>query len=540
MRDRNKRKVFLRRRSRFNAPLVSLFLICAGPALAENDFGKNVLQEKCAGCHVSGEEGVLNRIDQSRRTPEGWDMTIGRMVAAHGMRISPEERQAIVKYLSDTRGLAPSETEGWRYVLERDFAVVEEAENELVGDTCARCHSYARIALQRRSEGDWEKLSHFHVGQFSTIEIQASGRDRNWFEIASEQVPSVLGTLYPVDSSEWREWKGKSAGDLSGTWLITGHSPAHGFYSGKAKIAREKEDHYDVSLTFKYADGTEQQASGRSILYTGYEWRGTVDQGGRKVAQVFTVSEDGQQLEGRWHIAGVDSIGGSLRGLKLDDGKPRILDVYPASVQAGSEETVTIYGANLKGDISLGDGIEAVDVVSRSNEKIVLKIKASPNAELGMNDLRVGKTSLTGAIGIHNGIDYLEVLPEHALARIGGNGGARPKIPVQFEAVAFSAGQDGEPKTEDDIRIGTVEPTWKVGPGSKDAIAMDDVKYTGKLTDTGLFIPAPAGPNPERKYGTNNIGELEIIAEYQEEGENYIAKRPFIVTVQRWNDPPIR
>ena len=43
---------------------------------------------------------------------------------------------------------------------------------------CARCHSYARVALQRRDAAEWLKLVHFHLGQYPTTEYQAGGRDR--------------------------------------------------------------------------------------------------------------------------------------------------------------------------------------------------------------------------------------------------------------------------------------------------------------------------------------------------------------------------
>ena len=50
---------------------------------------------------------------------------------------------------------------------------------------CGRCHSLARVSLQRRDEQEWRKLAHLHVGQWPSIEYQASARDRQWFKIAT-------------------------------------------------------------------------------------------------------------------------------------------------------------------------------------------------------------------------------------------------------------------------------------------------------------------------------------------------------------------
>lgn len=125
------------------------------------------------------------------------------------------------------------------------------------------------------------------------------------------------------------------------------------------------------------------------------------------------------------------------------------------------------------------------------------------------------------------------------MARVGGNGGARPKVPVQLEAIAYSAGADGKKNTNDDIRLGPVSATWKIGNLNKGAEEMKDVKYAGTIDSTGLFSPADAGPNPNRKYGTNNAGELRAFATVKDGASTVNTSVPLVVTVQRWNDPPI-
>ena len=173
----------------------------------------SILNAKCAACHERTDDG-LARIKDQRKTPEAWDMTIVRMVQLHGVEVTDDERAILVKHLADTQGLAPAETEGFRYILERVPSQFEAPATEELGTMCARCHSYARIALQRRTEDEWRKLAHFHLGQYPTAEYQALGRDRNWWEIASEQVPgehratssTMAGTVTPWEYRGSRAW----------------------------------------------------------------------------------------------------------------------------------------------------------------------------------------------------------------------------------------------------------------------------------------------------------------------------------------------
>ncbi|MCY1462302.1 quinohemoprotein amine dehydrogenase, alpha subunit [compost metagenome] len=69
---------------------------------------------------------------------------------------------------------------------------------------------------------------------------------------------------------------------------------------------------------------------------------------------------------------------------------------------------------------------------------------------------------------------------------------------------------------------------------------MKDLEFAGNLGSGGLFIPGDAGPNPKRKYSTNNAGELEVTASVDDAGRVVKASKPLIVTDQRWNDPPVR
>lgn len=510
-------------------------------ASAATSGAAELVAAKCAACHQQLPGGGHARIDESRRTPEGWDMTVVRMMQAHGVQLSQEERRTIVKHLADTRGLAPAESPAYRYILERQPSVVEAFEDKTVGETCARCHSYARIAMQRRTEEDWRRLSHFHVGQFPAIEVQQAGRDRDWWQIASRQVPQLLAKLYPNQSPAWEAWQARPKADLSGTWRIAGRQPGSGDYEGSATIRKTGNDEYAISMELRYASGAIQKAEGNGVVFTGHEWRGTVRQGSDTVLQIFSLSEDGQQLKGRWHLKDTDSVGGELLAARADQGgKPAILAVTPGFIKAGTRQQLTIQGTALSGDVSLGAGTRIAGVVRRSLESITVEVEADAGAATGPRDARVGATTRPGALSVYRQVDYLRIVPEHPMARVGGNGGARPKVPAQMEAIAYALGADGKPGTTDDVMIGHVPAEWSMTALNAKAANMKDERYAGRLQADGLFVPGDAGPNPRRKFGTNNAGELKITARIKDGDRSVSASAPLMVTVQRWNDPPIR
>ena len=336
----------------------------AEPALS----GKDLINAKCASCHTAQGDGRWFRISEGRRTPEGWDMTIVRMGYAHGVQLTAEERQQAVKYLSDNFGLAPSESKEHRYILERQPQYLEKQGNQLVTDMCVRCHSAARIGVQRRTEDDWRRLVNFHVGQFPSIEYSAGGRDRNWYDIASKDVVQVLAKLNGYESAAWREWQTVPAPDAGGRWRLAGDRPGYGAYEGEADIRRSGNDldRYDVTFNLRYADGRTETAQGRSIVYGKHEWRASLRQAdGTEVQQVFSIEPGARRMSGRWFFSGQDALGGDLVAVRADAQAPAaVLSVVPAALRAGSTQEVTIHGANLAGDETLGPDLRVVEVVS--------------------------------------------------------------------------------------------------------------------------------------------------------------------------------
>ena len=98
----------------------------------------------------------------------------------------------------------------------------------------------------------------------------------------------------------------------------------------------------------------------------------------------------------------------------------------------------------------------------------------------------------------------------------------------------------GRPGTEDDLRIGVVPAAWSVDNFGEIAKEMQDAEFAGVIGAAGLFMPAAAGPNPERPFSTNNAGDLSVKATVQDGDRSVEGSGHLVVTVQRWNDPPIR
>ena len=518
----------------FLSGLGLVLAIAATPAVAQQS-AESILNARCAACHEKQADGKLSRIGEVRKTPEGWDMNIARMGIMHGVEVTSDERRALVKHLADTQGLAPSETRDWRYILERQPSAIESAPDENLMVMCGRCHSYARTALQRRDEGEWLKHVHFHLGQWPTTEYQALGRDRNWWDIASTDVPPALAKLYPFKTREWDQWRTRKAPDLSGTWRFVGNRAGTGTFQGVTSVSARGGDKYSLKTVLTYADGSKQEGKGNAILYTGYEWRASLKIGKDEILQVLAVSANGSEMSGRWFLEDQDSIGGPMMAVR---GGSQILSLSPPYIRAGETARIAIHGVGLKGAVSLGDGVTVKKLVSQSPNTIVVDAAAASGAGAGQRNVTVGAATGPKALAVFKSIDAIRVEPAYTIARVGG--GAIPPVPAQFEAVAYLNGPDGKPGTADDVRVGAMPAKWSVANYGDFAIALDDVKFTGKITGSGQFQPAAAGPNPQRPFSTNNAGDLAVNAKVSVGGQTLEGSGHLVVTVQRWNDPPIR
>lgn len=540
---------FLMKFPSFAVTTLLITFIC-GSALCQAgsvlDIPSNTLLNQCAGCHMSADDGTLSRISEQRKTAEGWEMTITRMLMLHGLNqrgrdipFTDKVMHKLVKYLADTQGLAPEESAPYRYLLEQDLNQQEKFDKELA-IMCGRCHSSARFALQRRTKNEWVKLVHFHVGQYPSIEYSLYGRDRDWFAQAINEVVPQLAEMFPIETEAWRQWQKAKKANFEGRWVLSGHMAGKGQMVGTMRVERIGEDNYTIIMNGIFSNGQSISGKGKAVVYTGYDWRAQLTLDGEIYRQVLAADSSGKQFEGRMFLK--DQV---LQGMKISvvrADQSRILSVFPAYIQRGQDQTITIAGAGLFGDIQLPAGLSVTKMIARDENRIKLNVQADVGAATGYSSLSVGSVQLPRALVVYDQLDALRVEPAYGIARVGGNGGDTSKLNAEFRAVGVNYGADQLPDTEDDLQLGYMNDVkWSVSPWDAVAEQNEDVKFTGSIDGaSGIFFPADAGPNPERKRSTNNIGNLRITATLQDADKEITGEGQLVVTVQRWNNPPLK
>ncbi|MBY4676630.1 quinohemoprotein amine dehydrogenase subunit alpha [Marinobacterium arenosum] len=525
------------KRALLGSGALALLGLAAVPLPAQALDGADIIRQRCLACHSETGDAAapFSRISEQRKTPEGWMTTLNRMQSQRGLEISVEEKRALIKYLSDNQGLAPAETAEHRYLLEQTPNVVDNPA-PAYAEMCARCHSGARFALQRRSEDEWRNLVHFHMGQFPTLEFHALSRDRAWFDIALNDTVPQLAKEFPLQSAAWQQWQQAEKPKLAGSWAVAGYLPGKGAFDGRLTVRDSGDDRYSVLIEGRYADGSPLSGGGSAVVYAGYEWRANLTVDGIKMRQVLAASEDGSRLRGRQFQRNANEIGGELTAVRAD--RPAILSVTPSYIKHGETRQITLAGSQLGGKLALGSGLELLKVIARSDSRVTLLVRADANTEVGMRTLRVGKA--TAELALYDALARVEITPDDSIARVGGNGGPIPKVRSSYRALGYAAGADGQPGTDDDLRLGYMPASWSLKPFDEIAEHDNDLKYAGTIDADGIFTPGDAGLNPERKMSTNNVGNLTVVGTVQD-GDNAVSgEAHLLVTVQDFVKSPLQ
>jgi len=224
---------------------------------------------------------------------------------------------------------------------------------------------------------------------------------------------------------------------------------------------------------------------------------------------------------------------------------PTVAAVMPYALKAGAKGvSVHIYGDSLPQklspqDIDIGAGVTVTKVISASPRELVVSVDVAEKALSGHRDIGVKGAMLVKALPVYDKVDYLKVTPETALTHLGGI--KFDKGYEQFDVVGYTNGPDGKPRTLDDVAIGPVPVTW--GVEEFHTVTYDDDKsYVGALSPSALFTPAVEGPNPKRRFGRNNYGEVWVVATAKDAkdkfGKPLIGKAYLVVTVptyRRWD-----
>ena len=492
------------------------------------------VQKACASCHRPDEKNQLSRISFQRNTPEGWQAVIQRMASLNGLQIDPQTARQVVKYLSNNHGLAPEEAKASAFEVERrpiDYKYTASADAETV---CTKCHSMGRVISQRRTKSEWDLLIAMHRGWYPLVDGQAFRRTGSPPREASpdgrppdmrqpvEKALDHLAKTFPLKTPEWNAWSATMRpARLEGTWTLMGSEPGKGAIYGKVTITRDASapDEFTTAITYRNArTGETVTRSGRSIVYTGFQWRGRSTQGSddTSLREVMFVDRDWRNISGRWFTGGYDELGMDVF-LQRNAGEVRVLGTDRTALKLGvAGQELKIYGVNLPAtlrpaDVDLGSGLTVSRIASVTPDLATVIVDVAPSAAMGARDLVItGSAPTFGALAVFDRVDSIKVKPDWAMARVGGL--TFPKMLAQFEAWGFQNGPDGKPDTADDINLGLVDATWSMEEYTA-TYDDDDIKFVGRLNEaTGQFTPNMEGPNPDRKGSRNNIGDVWIVA----------------------------
>ncbi len=546
-------------------PVVSGMPLVHTPAqsiLLDEDEGYPIENEtvvaRCSRCHEQDDQGRMTRISFERKTPEGWQTSVRRMMALNSVRLEPEEAREVVRYLSNRHGIAPEELEPGRFEVERRMIEYDYEGDDDVENTCIQCHSMGRVITQRRTREEWELLLATHRGLYPLVDFQAfrtTGGDedsRHPMDVAVDH----LSEAFPLQTPEWSAWSASMRTPrLAGTWALAGFEPGKGQVFGTVEISPgDAPDEFRTSASYTYAEtGGQVTRSGQSIVYTGYQWRGRSNAGRPdELREVMGVERGWQEMTGRWFAGAYDEFGIDVRLTRIGEG-PALAGVHPPALEAGAPAMdVTLYGANLPAGadasaFDFGPGVSVESVRNASESAITLRVAVADGAALGGRDLFVGGVSLQTAIRVHDGVDRIEVSPRAGMARVGGAN--FPKGFQAFDAIGWDDGPDGEPNTADDLDLGRVSVTWSMEEYTA-TFDDDDIDYVGTLGSDGIFNPAVDGPNGDRIGSRNNVGDVWVVATYAGSGAgpddllraraNLIVTVPLYLRFDPWQQTPTR
>ncbi|MDX1395673.1 MAG: quinohemoprotein amine dehydrogenase subunit alpha [Gemmatimonadota bacterium] len=505
---------------------------------------------RCERCHEQDDAGRMTRISYERKTPEGWQTSLRRMVALNNLTISPDEAREVVRYLANEQGLAPEELEPGRFEVERrliDHVYEADPETEW---TCIQCHSMGRVITQRRTREEWELLLATHRGLYPLVDFQAFRRSGPAEEGENgaptdrrhpmDRAVDHLSAAFPLDTPEWSAWKATMRPPrLAGTWALDGYEPGKGRLFGTVTISEgANPDEFETRSSYTYAEtGETVSRTGSAIVYTGHQWRGRSNPGGAdELREVMSVERGWDAMSGRWFSGAYDEHGPdiTLRRLGSDAGdiRPRILGVHPPAVRRGAVTEVRVWGYAPLDESDFGPGVTVTPVGMEGMTGVpvwTLSLDVDNDAALGPRDLYAAEASLAKAIVVHDGVDRLEVTPATGMARVGGAN--FPKGYQVFDAIGWNDGPDGEPETGDDLRLGRVPVEWSLEEYAA-TYDDDDVRFVGSIDAAGVFTPNDDGPNPERRGNRNNVGDVWVTASFDRGADRPLrARAHLLVTV---------
>src|SRR5262249_433859 len=351
-----------------------------------------------------------------------------------------------------------------------DFKYEKDKDTE---ETCIKCHSFGRVMLQRRTKEEWELLLAMHRGYYPLVDFQAfrrggppprdqqpgpDGRPPD-NRHPMEKAIAHLTTAFPLTTPEWSAWAATMRPPrLQGKWALSGTELGKGPVYGVVTITPQGNadtGDFTTETTFTYArSGKTVTRRGRAIVYTGFQWRGKSDD----FREVLSIDRDWRRASGRWFT-------GPYPQPAVHVPLPPPAPPPPRLRSGAGAQRVPIFGVNLPArvaaaDVNFGPGVTVDRVVSAAPDRLTVSVSVAATATAGRRTVYLTGATGDASVAVYNAIDFIKVLPQAGMARVGGAN--FPKQFQQFEAVAFANGPDGKPNTKDDIDLGLVDPSWSI------------------------------------------------------------------------------
>lgn len=521
-----------------------------------------LIYKHCVQCHKVEPTNMVGRISYLRKSPEGWELSLKRMIRHHDLDLTPDDARQIIRYLSNDHGLTRGEAERALYEQERRVHWSEDKYDKELKDTCGACHAVGRAMMEQRDDQEWKWLKTTHMAFFPLVRGQAFGGGRGGFggggggeggeqidwttmspdeieaamerrrqreEQGGDRADRVLAKLakdQPLFTPEWENWTiNRREVPLAGTWSVVGREPGRGEITGTFTVTRTGEDQYESSWDLVAESGETIKRKGKGLLYAGYSWRGRnwppeatqsdAQRQKKDLREVLLLSEDWNEMKGRLFTGEYNELGADVR-LFRRAGMPQIHYVQNGALQIPSEnQEVDVRGdgftaAMTAQEFFIGKGVTIKGLKFIAPDHVKLTVDVARNAERGQRTIALRSFPGRTGIVLFDTIDYIKTTPGEGMARIGGI--SKPKMFERFETVAMNRGKDDIPYNADDFEVKYVKASYTleeffVRDGD------DDLKYVGAIDPaTGVFTPAVDGPNKERKWQANNVGDVYVVA----------------------------
>lgn len=519
--------------------VLSLLILLLGLAslTAASPEGKpysELFEKNCMTCHALNDQGQVSRVDFMRKTPEGWEDTIVRMQRLWGVNLTREEVRELVVELSEKQGLAPEESSPVLYNLAQQRSIVEELpDNEAVIYGCVgACHSFAKIASQRRTADEWNKVKDFHLATNPGITLQM--RSMDWPTVADEAI-SYLAEKLPLETEEYQAWQNLSQQPVEGEWAIVGTMPGKGNYSGKLTLIKEDDINYIAERQVTYLNGETERWLGNGVLFDGYSLRASMANGDEKFRLVALLADQVGVVEGSWRHVADSGLKGEEVYVRIDQ-EAKLLGASKIGLIAGTEDNMQLWGTNIPAGLTkdkiavTGSGVEITDVVQATSESVTVQVKV--DSDIAVGSVAMAIEGVAGTVAVNVGqAEYIKVYPEYGVSRLGGI--AFPKQGLQFEAIAYATGTNGV-----EISLGPVQVDWTLEPAEELPYEDDVLRWVGTMDQNGYFTPGLDGPNPERPLSTNNAGALIVNAAFNVPGTDQVlnGSAQLLVTVPAYRE----